>query len=61
MRAQIHKSLLLTGILSVVISFLVAGILYYQGIQARALHEIGHLTEIAADGLTGDAVRDIAF
>lgn len=61
MRAQIHKSLLLTGILSVVISFLVAGILYYQGIQARALHEIEHLTEIAADGLTGDAVRDIAF
>lgn len=61
MRAQIHKSLLLTGILSVIVTFLVAGILYYQGIQARALHEIVHLTEIAADGLTGDRDRDAAF
>lgn len=61
MRAQIHKSLLLTGILSVFVTFLVAGILYYQGIQTRALHEISHLTEIAADGLTGDRERDTAF
>ena len=61
MRAQIHKSLLLTGIISVIVSFLVAGILYYQGIQARALHEIVHLTEVAADGLTGDRDRDAAF
>lgn len=61
MRAQIQKSLLLTGLISVVISFFVAGILYYQGIQERALHEIGHITEIAADGLTGDRDRDAAF
>ena len=61
MRAQIHKCLLLTGILSVAVSFLIAGILYYQGIQARAVHEISHITEIAADSITGDRERDVRF
>lgn len=61
MREQIHKSLLITGLISVVISFLVAGILYYQGMQARAIHEIGHLTVVAADGMTGDMERDTAY
>lgn len=61
MRDQIQKSLLLTGLISVLISFLVAGILYYQGIQAQALHEIQHLTEVAAEGLTGDRLRDTRF
>lgn len=61
MRKQIYRSLLLTGLISVIAAFLVAGILYYQGIQARAIHEIGHITEIAADGITGDRARDIAY
>ncbi len=61
MREQIHKSLLITGLISVVIAFLVSGILYYQGMQARALHEIGHLTEVAADGMTGDMERNAAY
>ncbi len=61
MRAQIQRSLLLTGLFSVLISFLVSGILYYQGIQAQALHEIQHLTEVVAEGLTGDQIRDRNF
>lgn len=61
MREQIHKSLLITGLISVVIAFLVSGILYYQGMQARATHEIGHLTEVAADGMTSDMERNAAY
>ena len=58
MRKQIQKSLLLTGLISVILSFCIAGILYYQGMQTRAIHEIGHLTEVAADGMTDDADRN---
>lgn len=61
MKEQIQKSLLFTGLLSVILSFCIAGILYYQGIQARAIHEIGHLTEVAADGMTDDAERNLTY
>lgn len=61
MREQIHRSLLLMGLVSVVVTFLVSGILYYQGMQERALHEIRHISEIAADGMTGDIDRDTAY
>lgn len=61
MREQIHRSLLLMGLISVVVTFLVSGILYYQGMQERALHEIHHISEIAADGMTGDIDRDTAY
>lgn len=49
------------GLISVVVTFLVSGILYYQGMQERALHEISHISEIAADGMTGDIDRDTAY
>lgn len=61
MKEQIQKSLLLTGLISVILSFCIAGILYYQGIQERAIHEIGHLTEVAADGMTDDEERNRAY
>ena len=61
MKEQIQKSLLFTGLISVILSFCIAGILYYQGIQERAIHEIGHLAEVAADGMTDDNDRNLAY
>lgn len=61
MREQIHRSLFLMGLVSVLVTFLISGILYFQGMQERAVHEIRHITEIAADGITGDIDRDTVY
>ena len=61
MRIQIHRSFFLVGIASVVLTFFLSGILYYQGMQERAIHEIAHLTEVASDGMTGNRAGDLAF
>ncbi len=61
MRIRIHRSFFFVGIVSVILTFLLSGILYYQGMQERAIHEIAHLTEVAGDGLTGNRQSDLAF
>ncbi len=61
MRIRIHRSFFFVGIVSVILTFLLSGILYYQGMQERAIHEIAHLTEVASDGLTGNRASDLAF
>ncbi len=61
MRVQIHRSFFLVGIASVVLTFFLSGILYYQGMQERAIHEIAHLAEVASDGMTGNRASDLAF
>ena len=61
MRIRIHRSFFFVGIVSVILTFLLSGILYYQGMQERAIHEIAHLTEVAGDGLSGNRQSDLAF
>lgn len=40
------------GIISVLLTFLLSAILYYQGMQDQFSHEVGHLTETMAQALS---------
>ncbi len=44
MRGRIYKSLLFMGIAAVVLTFILSGILYYQGMQEQISRELGHVT-----------------
>ena len=44
MRGRIYQSLLFMGIAAVVLTFILSGILYYQGMQEQLSHELGHVT-----------------
>lgn len=44
MRGRIYKSLLFMSIAAVVLTFILSGILYYQGMQEQMSRELGHVT-----------------
>ncbi len=44
MRGRIYQSLLFMGIAAVVLTFILSGILYYQGMQEQISHELGQVT-----------------
>ena len=48
MRARIHKSLLMMGVISVALAFLLAIILHYQSMQEQADRELARVAQTAA-------------
>ncbi|WP_296962232.1 ATP-binding protein [uncultured Dialister sp.] len=58
MKVRIYRSLLLMGIVSVIITFILSAILYYQGMQEQFSHELQHLNSVMAGAVsTGDEDR----
>ena len=47
MRGRIYKSLLFMGIISVVVTFILSAILYYQGMQEQISAELGRTAHVA--------------
>ena len=45
MRARIHKSLLMMGVISVALAFLLAIILHYQSMQEQADRELARVAQ----------------
>ena len=58
MKVRIYRSLLLMGIVSVITTFILSAILYYQGMQEQFSHELQHLNSVMAGAVsTGDEDR----
>ena len=47
MRARIHKSLLMMGVISVALAFLLAIILHYQSMQEQADRELARVAPVS--------------
>ncbi len=58
MRGRIYKSLLLMGIVSVLLTFILSAILYYQGMQEQISYELGHMTSTLSSGISKDDEDD---
>lgn len=54
MKVRIYRSLLLMGILSVVLTFILSAVLYYQGMVEQFSHEVQHLNIVMAESLSMD-------
>ena len=54
MRGRIYKSLLCMGIVSVILTFVLSAILYYQGMQEQISHELGHMTTTISGSVSKD-------
>ena len=54
MKVRIYRSLLLMGIVSVIITFILSAILYYQGMQEQFSHELQHLNSVMAGAVSMD-------
>lgn len=54
MKVRIYRSLLLMGIISVVVTFVLSAILYYQGMQEQFSHELQHLNRTMAMAVSLD-------
>ena len=54
MKVRIYRSLLLMGIVSVIITFILSAILYYQGMQEQFSHELQHLNSVMAGAVSTD-------
>lgn len=54
MQHRIYRSLLLMGTISVIITFIVAGVLHYQNLQEQVTHELGNLTMAISGGISQD-------
>ena len=52
MKVRIYRSLLLMGIVSVVTTFILSAILYYQGMQEQFSHELQHLNSVMAGAVS---------
>ena len=52
MKVRIYRSLLLMGIVSVIITFILSAILYYQGMQEQFSHELQHLNSVMAGAVS---------
>ena len=58
MRGRIYKSLLFMGVMSVVLTFILSAILYYQGMQEQISHELGHMTSTISGAISKDRQED---
>lgn len=58
MRGRIYKSLLIMGIVSVLLTFILSAILYYQGMQEQISHELGHMTATMSGGVSKEREED---
>ena len=47
------------GIISVLLTFLLSAILYYQGMQDQFSHEVGHLTETMAQAYRNQMKHEV--
>lgn len=54
MKVRIYRSLLLMGIVSVIVTFILSAILYYQGMQEQFSHELQHLNSVMAGAVSAD-------
>ena len=54
MKVRIYRSLLLMGIISVVVTFILSAVLYYQGMQEQFSHELQHLNRTMAMAVSLD-------
>lgn len=54
MKVRIYRSLLLMGIVSVITTFILSAILYYQGMQEQFSHELQHLNSVMAGAVSTD-------
>ncbi|WP_307973509.1 ATP-binding protein, partial [uncultured Dialister sp.] len=54
MKVRIYRSLLLMGIVSVITTFILSAILYYQGMQEQFSHELQHLNSVMAGAVSSD-------
>ena len=54
MKVRIYRSLLLMGIVSVITTFILSAILYYQGMQEQFSHELQHLNSVMAGAVSMD-------
>ncbi len=58
MRGRIYQSLLFMGIAAVVLTFILSGILYYQGMQEQLSHELGHVTTNMSGAISKERKED---
>ena len=54
MRGRIYKSLLFMGIISVVVTFILSAILYYQGMQEQISAELGRTAHVLSGAVSKD-------
>ena len=54
MRGRIYKSLLFMGIISVVVTFILSAILYYQGMQEQISAELGRTAHVLSGAISKD-------
>ena len=54
MRGRIYKSLLFMGIISVVVTFILSAILYYQGMQEQISAELGRTARVVSGAVSKD-------
>ena len=54
MRGRIYKSLLFMGIISVVVTFILSAILYYQGMQEQISAELGRTAHMLSGAISKD-------
>ena len=54
MRGRIYKSLLFMGIISVVVTFILSAILYYQGMQEQISAELGRTARVVSGAISRD-------
>lgn len=52
MRGRIYKSLLVMGLVSVILTFILSAILYYQGMQEQISQELGHMTSTISGSIS---------